>query len=60
MTTRWQKITWILLIIVAVFLLSCTDILLEKGCSIQVSLSMADAPGGRNALAQDGGGYSIR
>ena len=55
MTTRWQKITWILLIIVAVFLLSCTDILLEKGGSIQVSLSLADAPGGRNALAKDGG-----
>lgn len=55
MTTRWQKITWILLIIVAVLCGGCTDILLEKGGSIQVSLSMADAPGGRNALAQDGG-----
>lgn len=55
MTTRWQKITWILLIIVAILCGGCTDILLEKGGSIQVSLSMADAPGGRNALAQDGG-----
>lgn len=55
MTTRWQKITWILLIIVAVLCGGCTDILLEKGGSIQVSLSLADAPGGRNALAQDGG-----
>ena len=60
MATRLLRFTWILLVVIAVFLLSCTDILLEKGGSIQVSLSMADAPGGRNALAQDGGGHSIR
>ena len=55
MATRLLRFTWILLVVIAVFLLSCTDILLEKGGSIQVSLSMADAPGGRNALAQDEG-----
>lgn len=52
MATRLQRFTWILLVVIAVFLLSCTDNLLGKMRSnIQVSLTIPEASGSRNVSA---------
>ena len=49
MATRLLRFTWILLVVIAVLLLSCTDNLLGKMKSnIQVSLNISEAPRSRN------------
>ena len=49
MATRLLRFTWILLVVIAVLLLSCTDNLLGKMKSnIQVSLDIPEAPRSRN------------
>lgn len=49
MATRLLRFTWILLVVIAVFLLSCTDNLLGKMKSnIRVSLAIPEAPRSRN------------